>query len=1468
MRWNTIVCCLLFVSFYIGTLRVYSQASESRELLQLIDLNTSARSAGLNYLDNEPSREGHIVLFDGRERDVIYYITEQERELVYAGAEGYLLRFQRTVGEEMFFTEFTPAGDRHTAYALDLNTHVLRELPSNFDGICEYARGSDMQHLLPDGTLIVWDSAGIHAARPPYQEAERVFSGSIANRSIRRNVIRPDGQMLLFGERFIYRTDGTPEGTERVLQIRDDTDWDKATVLEVNDTTYLFRADGGYLRVPASGAALNKRYMEGSELIAARYSEGVVYCFLKTEEWQVHGFRLINEEEVDLTLSNLPNNAWAYLYADDFVVGKDAVYFEGVWDRKYAILIANLDYSEPRRLYDTGVSHFDDQRSSLQGAPFSNTDQYLELKTRTGYNRYKTSFYRVNELGKGDSLQLLFQGEDRADLRPVDDVRVAGEPYFYSGDRYAGARTYLLHLRGDELVDLGRVTGSENLPTILPLGGKLFVFDDEGGSAQVISRPGADLEPRVSIGSSRTAEGAPRFLLYPDRLRYFNKDYSSYAENLVTFYFSDYRTETHRNYFNLNHGSRFGGFETYSADALIATPAHNDRNVLVLTERGRSSRSMNYRDHFQYSVHLATTDSLVLFRKGYLTGDYTIYDRDLNQIGVLWLNNRRTEGWWADFNVTLFRNQFYYIGSKKTAEGRYMYGLFRIDQNDHRKSTLLYAEDFGINHPRNDIRLYATGQNLYVKWPSSSDPRGGSTLRVSDGAELRPVDNLPAEIAEEIQGIRLGTTTHGLYLTRPKPSAGQPPAGARQLIWIDDQDAELPAQMYDDILTGEEVVVEGSYRSKGEIVLRVQDYDMNRTALVRLQPDGRYVTERIDSLHQLVSVHVEVDGTLLYLSVSETGLGKVFHVFRSAIEEGMDPTLLGTFNQAYTSGIFGIDGIYLIGQRYYYLNEEQSAIAYFDLADGTTGQVATDADISSEAGAYSKLVEMNGLLYGMVKSFSRGKEPFYLDPEVGRLISGTVFHDVNRNDIQDEGEPGIGHHNLDLQSNDLALRFTTDEAGSYSYLMSDNTQGTLTPAGTHCDTGIFNPRKYDLPDGEDDHRADFALVVEGEGEAGQLEIVLGNERCNTSAPLWVQLTNTGCRTLTGELVIDLPPNVDYLTSDSLPLGTEGGRITYAFSDLGPLQQYRVRLEVDLPDETYTGTAMRISGLVKSESADSLVVDSIAPVVRCAYDPNDKLVEPRHVDPDTNYYAALDDELVYTIRFQNTGNDTAYTVRLEDRLSEHLDWSTYRLTGSGHPCTSVLTDEGLLTFQFEHIMLPDSSVNLLESQGFVRFTIRPLQRTPDGTRIENSAAIFFDFNSPIITNTVYNTIVPFLDEDQDGYPFWEDCNDRDARIYPGAIEVGGNGIDENCDGMDGPAESIEETYLTTFPNPVSSLLTVITSSGNTVYARLYDVYGKAIQSVRFEQQTELDIRQLPRGGYLLRTEDLVTGQTAQRWIIKR
>ena len=61
------------------------------------------------------------------------------------------------------------------------------------------------------------------------------------------------------------------------------------------------------------------------------------------------------------------------------------------------------------------------------------------------------------------------------------------------------------------------------------------------------------------------------------------------------------------------------------------------------------------------------------------------------------------------------------------------------------------------------------------------------------------------------------------------------------------------------------------------------------------------------------------------------------------------------------------------------------------------------------------------------------------------------------------------------------------------------------------------------------------------------------------------------------------------------------------------------------------------------------------------------------------------------------------------------------------------------FNFVNINLVDSTTNAEASKGYVSYRVKPLANLPLGTTIENTASIYFDFNTPIVTNTVSNVI---------------------------------------------------------------------------------------------------------------------------------
>jgi uncharacterized repeat protein (TIGR01451 family) len=132
----------------------------------------------------------------------------------------------------------------------------------------------------------------------------------------------------------------------------------------------------------------------------------------------------------------------------------------------------------------------------------------------------------------------------------------------------------------------------------------------------------------------------------------------------------------------------------------------------------------------------------------------------------------------------------------------------------------------------------------------------------------------------------------------------------------------------------------------------------------------------------------------------------------------------------------------------------------------------------------------------------------------------------------------------------------------------------------------------------------------------------------------------------------------------------------------------------------------------------------------SYDPNDKLGYP--LGYGNQHLIERGQPLDYHIRFQNTGTDTAFLVKIQDVVDPSLDIATLRPGASSHPYQLNIHQDTLI-FIFENILLPDSNMNEPGSHGFVKFSIGQKQGLTLGTVIENEAAIFFDVNDPVLTN---------------------------------------------------------------------------------------------------------------------------------------
>jgi uncharacterized repeat protein (TIGR01451 family) len=177
-----------------------------------------------------------------------------------------------------------------------------------------------------------------------------------------------------------------------------------------------------------------------------------------------------------------------------------------------------------------------------------------------------------------------------------------------------------------------------------------------------------------------------------------------------------------------------------------------------------------------------------------------------------------------------------------------------------------------------------------------------------------------------------------------------------------------------------------------------------------------------------------------------------------------------------------------------------------------------------------------------------------------------------------------------------------------------------------------------------------------------------------------------------------------------------------------------------------------------------VVDIYCGIVTGSYDPNDKTGFPLGVNESNDILP--NQQMEYLIRFQNTGTDTAFTVVIRDTLSTDFDIFSVQSGVSSHAYDFTINDSRAMEWTFNNILLVDSFTNEPGSHGFIKFTVNQIPDLLEQTILENTAAIYFDFNDPIITNTSQHSINYFLSDFVIAVDMkFEACNDNETDLDP-------------------------------------------------------------------------------------------------------
>ncbi|MBL0356087.1 MAG: hypothetical protein IPP72_04015 [Chitinophagaceae bacterium] len=234
--------------------------------------------------------------------------------------------------------------------------------------------------------------------------------------------------------------------------------------------------------------------------------------------------------------------------------------------------------------------------------------------------------------------------------------------------------------------------------------------------------------------------------------------------------------------------------------------------------------------------------------------------------------------------------------------------------------------------------------------------------------------------------------------------------------------------------------------------------------------------------------------------------------------------------------------------------------------------------------------------------------------------------------------------------------------------------------------------------------------------------------------------NRGTTTLSGNVQLNFDNNkMNFVSASENVTAQSSGQLTWNYNNLQPFESKTINVRFNLlpPPVNNIGDTITYLATITPTINDETAFDNsfILPQrLIGSFDPNDKqCLEGSQLD-----ISKISDYLHYQIHFQNEGTDTAFNVVVADTLSDKLDWNSFELIGSSHPVDVKLTNNKA-EFIFQNIKLPYKAIDEPGSNGYVAFKIKPKPSVVIGDSLNNKAAIYFDFNLPVITNTA-TTIV--------------------------------------------------------------------------------------------------------------------------------
>lgn len=427
-------------------------------------------------------------------------------------------------------------------------------------------------------------------------------------------------------------------------------------------------------------------------------------------------------------------------------------------------------------------------------------------------------------------------------------------------------------------------------------------------------------------------------------------------------------------------------------------------------------------------------------------------------------------------------------------------------------------------------------------------------------------------------------------------------------------------------------------------------------------------------------------------------------------------------------------------------------------------------------------------------------------------ISGTVKFNANDNNCA----TGLNFPNRRVNTTDGTYTYVsyTDTAGNYQILIpnvGNYTTSALTNLNTNFSSTPATITTTSAGYGVNYNNHNFCISsATNYTDLGVVMVLINQAIPGNTAQYKIWYTNHGSTNLSGSIVLTFDNGkLSFNSASPTQNSTTANSITWNYTNLLPFESRYINLTftVGIPPTVNMNDELLFTVMANPISGDNNTANntfSWNQIVRSSYDPNDKTV----IQGETITQAQGNDYLVYVTRFQNSGTANATTVVIKETLDANLDWNTFEPIASSHTANIQLRNGNDLTYTFSNINLPYESANEPASHGWMAYKIKPKANFAVGEIASSESDIYFDYNPPIITNTVTTEMV--------------------------ALSV----------------NSELQNQFKVYPNPADNCFTIHLQNENKAAYELFDVNGKLLQTAEVQSGTPIDIQQLQSGFYFI------------------